>query len=48
MTGSNSDMHGDYARAKLLVSGRVQGVGFRSFAGRYANALKLNGWVKNL
>lgn len=48
MRGSNSDMRGDYARIKVLVSGRVQGVGFRSFAGRYANALGLAGWVKNL
>jgi acylphosphatase len=48
MTGSNSDMRCDYARIKALISGRVQGVGFRSFAGRYANAFGLTGWVKNL
>ncbi len=48
MTGSTSDMRGNYARIKALVSGRVQGVGFRSFAGRYANAFGLTGWVKNL
>ncbi|HXL05095.1 MAG: acylphosphatase [Firmicutes bacterium] len=48
MAGSNTDAQSDYARVKVLVSGRVQGVGFRSFAGRYANALGLTGWVKNL
>ena len=48
MAESNSNLTGDFARAKILVSGRVQGVGFRSFAGRYANSLGLTGWVKNL
>lgn len=48
MAESNSNLTGDFARAKILVSGRVQGVGFRSFAGRYANAFGLTGWVKNL
>lgn len=48
MTGSRNDIQGDYVRVKVLISGRVQGVGFRSFAVRYANALMLAGWVKNL
>ena len=48
MTGSNSGMRCDYVRIKALISGRVQGVGFRSYAGRYANVLGLGGWVRNL
>lgn len=31
-----------------LISGRVQGVGFRAFARRQAEELKLKGWVRNL
>ncbi|MGE4130626.1 MAG: acylphosphatase [Bdellovibrionales bacterium] len=31
-----------------LISGRVQGVGFRAFAHRVAKALHLSGWVRNL
>jgi acylphosphatase len=31
-----------------LISGRVQGVGFRAFAHRTAQMLKLRGWVRNL
>jgi acylphosphatase len=34
--------------ARLTVRGMVQGVGFRWFAMREANKLKLNGWVRNL
>lgn len=33
---------------QFLVSGRVQGVGFRRFVEREANKLALKGWVKNL
>ena len=33
---------------KLVVSGRVQGVGFRYFVVREAEALGLAGWVRNL
>jgi len=33
---------------KYIVSGRVQGVGFRFFAERVANQLGLRGYVKNL
>ncbi len=31
-----------------LVSGRVQGVGFRAFCVRAANSLGVDGWVRNL
>jgi acylphosphatase len=33
---------------RWLVSGRVQGVGFRYFAQRKAEELGLNGWARNL
>ncbi len=33
---------------RYLVSGRVQGVGFRWFVEREAIALGLRGWVRNL
>ena len=32
----------------VLVSGRVQGVGFRYFVAREAQRLGLSGWVRNL
>jgi acylphosphatase len=32
----------------FLVTGRVQGVGFRYATASKANALNLSGWVKNL
>ena len=31
-----------------LISGRVQGVGYRAFTRRRAEELKLKGWVRNL
>jgi acylphosphatase len=33
---------------RYVVSGRVQGVGFRWFAQRTARSLHLTGWVRNL
>ncbi|MGA2631643.1 MAG: acylphosphatase [Terriglobia bacterium] len=33
---------------KYIISGRVQGVGYRFFAERVANQLGLRGYVKNL
>ena len=35
-------------RAHIIYSGRVQGVGFRYTAQKFASNLKLTGWVKNL
>lgn len=35
-------------RVRLVVSGRVQGVGFREFTRRTAHRLHLAGWVRNL
>lgn len=32
----------------VLVSGTVQGVGFRMFAARESHPLNLTGWVRNL
>jgi acylphosphatase len=33
---------------RVVVAGRVQGVGFRFFAERTARALGVTGWVRNL
>ena len=33
---------------KFLISGRVQGVGYRFYAKRLAEELGVSGWVKNL
>ena len=33
--------------AHLVVAGRVQGVGYRWFTQRSADALRLSGWVRN-
>lgn len=35
-------------RARIVVSGRVQGVGYRAFCVRVATQLQLSGGVKNL
>jgi hydrogenase maturation protein HypF len=37
----------NHERAKVLVHGAVQGVGFRPFVYRLATELQLNGWVLN-
>jgi acylphosphatase len=34
--------------AHIIVSGMVQGVGYRYFVCRRARTLRLDGWVKNL
>lgn len=34
-------------RRRVIVRGRVQGVGFRWFVREHARALRLSGWVKN-
>jgi acylphosphatase len=34
-------------RRRIIVRGRVQGVGFRWFAREHARMLRLSGWVKN-
>jgi len=36
------------ARARIVVSGRVQGVFFRDHTQRWASSLDLTGWVRNL
>ena len=33
---------------QILVSGKVQGVGYRNFVAAHAEALGLTGWVRNL
>lgn len=35
-------------RAHVLISGKVQGVGYRASTGDAAKLLKLQGWVRNL
>jgi acylphosphatase len=38
----------DMARVHVVISGRVQGVAYRYFAEKYADALGITGWVRNL
>ena len=38
-------MHSQY---EIIVSGRVQGVGFRAASRKQARFLRLKGWVENL
>ncbi|MDR0615605.1 MAG: acylphosphatase [Synergistaceae bacterium] len=35
-------------RKRVLISGRVQGVGFRWYAHERASSLGLSGWIRNL
>jgi acylphosphatase len=37
-----------YRAVRVIISGGVQGVGFRAFVERQAKALALDGWVRNL
>jgi len=37
-----------YVRAYIIVSGMVQGVGYRYFVLKVAHRMELTGWVKNL
>ncbi len=39
---------GETVSLHAIARGRVQGVGFREFVRRTANALGLTGWVRNL
>ncbi len=38
----------DFVAAEVVVSGDVQGVGYRAFTQRVAKELGLSGWVRNL
>ena len=38
----------DFIAAEVIVSGDVQGVGYRAFTQRVAKELGLSGWVRNL
>ena len=40
-------MNTQQTRAHLVISGRVQGVAFRYYTRRQAQALGLTGWVRN-
>lgn len=37
----------EFIRSRLVVRGRVQGVGFRRFAYRQAQNIGISGWVRN-
>src|ERR1019366_9788737 len=37
-----------WVECRIIVSGRVQGVGFRAFVRDTARALRLKGWTRNL
>ncbi|MCU0567890.1 MAG: acylphosphatase [Oculatellaceae cyanobacterium Prado106] len=41
-------MNADLKRAHVLISGKVQGVGYRASTWDMAQLLHLNGWVRNL
>ncbi len=38
----------DKVRVHVFLAGRVQGVAYRYFAEKWANALRVTGWVRNL
>jgi acylphosphatase len=38
----------ELVRVRVFVGGRVQGVAYRFFAEKYAIALGITGWVRNL
>jgi acylphosphatase len=40
-------MSHDHTVQRFVVTGRVQGIGFRLFIAREASRLKLAGWVRN-
>ncbi len=44
----NKKDYSDNVRARAIYRGRVQGVGFRFTAQRYANEIGVTGYIKNL
>ena len=45
--GEQIEQHPEFCARHLVLSGRVQGVGFRPFIYRIATHHRLNGWVRN-
>ena len=44
----NPSLLQEQIRTHVLISGKVQGVGYRYFTTKKASQLKINGWVQNL